>query len=76
LLVTHSRAVQERLKQLGDWIEFPRTLDRVAALMRSGRLAGRTYSGNSSGSILLDGAPVEDLFLQDEKTAEQQLEEQ
>jgi len=45
-------------------------------LMRSGRLAGRTYSGNSSGSILLDGAPVEDLFLQDEKTAEQQLEEQ
>jgi hypothetical protein len=68
--------VQERLKQLGDWIEFPRTLDRVAALMRSGRLAGRPYPGNASASILLDGAPIEDLFLQYEETAEEQSEEQ
>jgi folate-dependent phosphoribosylglycinamide formyltransferase PurN len=71
LLVTHAKQVQERLKRSGDWVEFPRTLDLVAALMRSGRL-GR---GGSAG-ILLDGTPVEDLFLQDEATAEEQREEQ
>jgi folate-dependent phosphoribosylglycinamide formyltransferase PurN len=76
LLVTHARLVQERLKQLGDWIEFPRTLDQVAALMRAGRLgrgtAGEPKEGASGDGILLDGAPVEDLFLQDENTAEEQ----
>ncbi len=85
LLVTHSKAVQERLKELGDWVEFPRTLDRVAALMRSGRLgrgttyggqhpgtaAGRPHPGTIGAGILLDGAPVEDLFLQDENPAEE-----
>jgi folate-dependent phosphoribosylglycinamide formyltransferase PurN len=70
-LVTHAKAVQERLKQLGDWIEFPRTLDRIAALMRSKRF-GRTPTGSAGAGILLDGAPVKDLFLQDEKTAEEQ----
>lgn len=59
ILVTHSKAVQERLKELGDWIEFPRTVDEVAALMRSGRLARAV-----SGKLLLDEQPVEDLFLQ------------
>jgi folate-dependent phosphoribosylglycinamide formyltransferase PurN len=58
LLVTHSRRVQERLKEFGDWIEFPRTADEVAALMRSGRLVRA-----ASGKILLDEQPVEDLFL-------------
>jgi folate-dependent phosphoribosylglycinamide formyltransferase PurN len=59
LLVTHSKAVQERLKRAGDWVEFPRTLDQVAGLMRAGRLERR-----SDGAVLLDGEPVEDLFLQ------------
>jgi len=59
ILVTHSKAVQERLKELGDWIEFPRTVDEVAALMRSGRLTRA-----ASGKLLLDEQPVEDLFLQ------------
>lgn len=59
LLVTHSKQVQERLKEFGDWIEFPRTLSQVAGLMRSNRL-GR----DASGKLLLDGGPVEDLFLQ------------
>jgi folate-dependent phosphoribosylglycinamide formyltransferase PurN len=59
LLVTHSKQVQERLKEFGDWIEFPRTLNQVAGLMRSNRL-GR----DTSGKLLLDGGPVEDLFLQ------------
>ena len=80
LLVTHSTAVQERLKQLGDWIEFPRSLDRVAALMREGRLVRGTAfrdaaAGSSSpittGRLLLDGEPVEDLFLQHTETAEE-----
>jgi phosphoribosylglycinamide formyltransferase-1 len=66
LLVTQAKAVQERLKQLGDWIEFPLALDRVAALMRSGRLGL-----NPAGRLLLDGAPVEDLFLQHTETAEE-----
>jgi folate-dependent phosphoribosylglycinamide formyltransferase PurN len=61
LLVTHARAVQERLKEEGDWIEFPRTLDQVASLMREGRLERA-----EGGGLLLDGAPVEDLFLQRE----------
>jgi hypothetical protein len=59
LLVTHSKQVQERLKEFGDWIEFPRTLNQVAGLKRSNRL-GR----DRSGKLLLDGEPVEDLFLQ------------
>lgn len=67
LLVTHAKAVQEQLKQLGDWIEFPRTLDRVAALVRSGRLVRDTVTGR----LLLDGRPVEDLFLQHTETAEE-----
>jgi folate-dependent phosphoribosylglycinamide formyltransferase PurN len=81
-LVTHAKAVQERLKEFGDWVEFPRTLDRVAALMREGRLArgevgpeaGRD-SGPKAGSLLLDGKPVEDLFLQDEPTDDEQRKE-
>jgi len=59
LLVAHSKGVQERLKELGDWIEFPRTLNQVAGLMRSNRL-----ERSASGKLLLDGEPVEDLFLQ------------
>jgi folate-dependent phosphoribosylglycinamide formyltransferase PurN len=61
-LVTHSKAVQERLKEQGDWVEFPRTVDQVAALMRSGRLAR-----DESGKPLLDGKPLRDLFLQAEE---------
>jgi hypothetical protein len=63
LLVSHSKAIQERLKRLGDWIEFPRTLDRVAALMRAGRLEQKP-PGPTGAGLLLDGEPVEDLFLQ------------
>ena len=66
-LMTHAKAVQERLKRLGDWIEFPRTLEEVAALMRGGRLAR-----SAEGGIILDGEPIRDLFLQDERTAEEQ----
>jgi folate-dependent phosphoribosylglycinamide formyltransferase PurN len=60
-LVIHSRAVQERLKRLGDWVEFPRTLDQIAGLMQTGRLQRQPGSG---GAVLLDGKAVEDLFLQ------------
>jgi len=58
LLYTHSRLVQDRLKEQGDWVEFPRTVQRLAELLREGRL--RLEAG---GRILLDGAPPADLFL-------------
>jgi phosphoribosylglycinamide formyltransferase-1 len=64
LLVSHARAVQERLKELGDWVEFPRTVNQVAALMRAGRLVR-----DASGTLLLDGRRPEDLFLQWEPEA-------
>ena len=70
LLVTHAGAVQERLKELGDWVEFPRTLDQVAALMRAGRL-----TRGEGGRLLLDGALVGDLFLQAETTPDWRPEE-
>jgi phosphoribosylglycinamide formyltransferase-1 len=63
ILVSHSRSVQERLKRLGDWVEFPRTLDRIAELMQSGRLR-QSPPASAGGGLLLDGKPVEDLFLQ------------
>jgi folate-dependent phosphoribosylglycinamide formyltransferase PurN len=62
LLVTHAKTVQERLKERGDWIEFPRTLDQVAAMMREGRL-----TRGDAGRLLLEGTPVRDQFLQYEE---------
>jgi|GEM_PF-340058 len=67
LVVTHAAAVQDRLKRFGDWIEFPRTVQGVAELMRGGRLAR-----GAGGGMILDGEPIGDLFLQDETTAEEQ----
>jgi len=58
-LVVHSQEIQERLKRLGDWIEFPRSLDGVAVLMGSHRL-----SRDAEGGFLLDGEAVQDQFLQ------------
>jgi folate-dependent phosphoribosylglycinamide formyltransferase PurN len=62
LLVTHSKMLQNRLKELGDWIIFPQSLDQIAALMRSGRIVR-----HGEGTLLLDGQPVADLFLQGEE---------
>ncbi|MBN1837379.1 MAG: hypothetical protein JW820_16110 [Spirochaetales bacterium] len=61
LIVRHSKAVQERLKEAGDWVEFPLTLHRVAELLLQGRLVVQ-----KDGRITLDGAAVGDLFLQGE----------
>jgi folate-dependent phosphoribosylglycinamide formyltransferase PurN len=58
LLYTHSRMLQEKLKEQGDWVEFPRTVQRLAELMLAGRLAL-----DASGSVRLDGAAPRDLFL-------------
>ncbi len=57
LIYTHSLNVQQRLKEAGDWVEFPLTLDQVARLMLASRLVVR------AGRILLDGVLVKDLFL-------------
>jgi folate-dependent phosphoribosylglycinamide formyltransferase PurN len=59
-LAARARKIQKRLKESGDWVEFPKTLDLVAALMQSGRLAR-----DRAGGFLLDGAAPPDLFLQD-----------
>jgi folate-dependent phosphoribosylglycinamide formyltransferase PurN len=61
LLYREACRLQERLKETGDWVEFPRTLDGVARLLLTGRL-GR----GAAGQALLDGSPVRDLFLQDD----------
>jgi folate-dependent phosphoribosylglycinamide formyltransferase PurN len=58
LLYTHSRMLQERLKEQGDWVEFPRTVQRLAELALAGRLVL-----DASGSARLDGEPPGELFL-------------
>ncbi len=46
------------LKEQGDWVEFPATVQRLAELMLEGRL-----SLDAQGRILLDDSPPGDLFL-------------
>jgi len=58
LLYTHSRMLQEKLKEQGDWVEFPLTVQRLAELALAGRLGL-----DAAGSVRLDGAPPGDLFL-------------
>ena len=50
--------LQEMLKEQGDWVEFPATVQRLAELMLEGRL-----SLDAQGRILLDDSPPGDLFL-------------
>jgi folate-dependent phosphoribosylglycinamide formyltransferase PurN len=57
LLYTLAKSIQGQLKEIGDWVEFPKTLDAVASLMAAERLV-LTEKG-----LRLDGDPVEDLFL-------------
>jgi folate-dependent phosphoribosylglycinamide formyltransferase PurN len=57
-LVTLCRRLQQRLKETGDWVEFPLTLHLVAGLMQAGRL-GR----DRAGELTLDGRAVPELFL-------------
>lgn len=61
-LVRRARRLQEELKVKGDWVEFPRTLEGVAELMRAGRLIL-----NAAGEPELDGGRVPDLFLMGEE---------
>jgi folate-dependent phosphoribosylglycinamide formyltransferase PurN len=58
LLYTHSRMLQEKLKELGDWVEFPATVQRLAELLLAGRLVV-----DARGTVRLDGNPPGDLFL-------------
>jgi hypothetical protein len=58
LLYTHSRMLQEKLKERGDWVEFPVTVQRLAELLLAGRLVL-----DPAGSVRLDGEPPRDLFL-------------
>lgn len=57
-LYTRARQLQETLKEQGDWVEFPVTVQRLAELMLSGRLAL-----DEAGGPRLDGDPPADLFL-------------
>jgi folate-dependent phosphoribosylglycinamide formyltransferase PurN len=57
-LYTRARQLQETLKERGDWVEFPVTVQRLAQLMLAGRLAV-----DAAGGLRLDGDPPADLFL-------------
>jgi folate-dependent phosphoribosylglycinamide formyltransferase PurN len=57
-LYTRARQLQETLKERGDWVEFPVTVQRLAQLMLAGRLAV-----DAAGGPRLDGDPPADLFL-------------
>jgi folate-dependent phosphoribosylglycinamide formyltransferase PurN len=57
-LYTRARQLQETLKERGDWVEFPVTVQRLAELMLAGRLAL-----DAEGGPRLDGGPPADLFL-------------
>ncbi len=57
-IVRIAKTVQARLKEVGDWVEFPRTLEGVAGLLHSGRLRRGPGAG-----LRLDGAAPPDLFL-------------
>lgn len=61
LLYREACRLQERLKQTGDWVELPGTLDGVARLLLAGRLAR-----GPEGQALLDGSAVPDGFLMDQ----------
>jgi len=57
-LYTRARQLQETLKERGDWVEFPVTVQRLAELMLAGRLAL-----DAAGGLRLDGDSPADLFL-------------
>ncbi len=57
-LYTRARQLQETLKERGDWVEFPVTVQRLARLMLAGRLAV-----DAAGGPRLDGDSPADLFL-------------
>ncbi len=58
LLYSRSKELQEKLKVVGDWREFPLTMHQVADYM----LQGRLYQ-DESGLIMVDGREAFDLFL-------------
>lgn len=57
-LYTRALQLQETLKERGDWVEFPVTVQRLAQLVLAGRLAL-----DAEGDLRLDGDPPADLFL-------------
>lgn len=60
LLYSRSKELQEKLKVVGDWREFPITMHQVADNM----LQGRLYQ-DESGLIMVDGREAFDLFLKE-----------
>lgn len=58
LIYTYSKSIQEKLKIIGDWVEFPLTLHRVSEYMLLGRLLI-----TDEGHLQLDGSEPGDLFL-------------
>ncbi len=60
LLYSRSKELQEKLKVVGDWREFPITMHQVADNMLQGRL-----HQDESGLIMVDGGEAFDLFLKD-----------
>jgi len=58
ILYTHSKAVQIKLKERGDWVEFPLTMHLIAELMINGR-----FSRNDQSVLYLDGKTIPHGFL-------------
>ena len=58
LLYSRSKELQEKLKVVGDWREFPITMHQVGDYMLQGRL-----HQDESGLIMVDGREAFDLFL-------------
>jgi folate-dependent phosphoribosylglycinamide formyltransferase PurN len=62
LIYTHSKKIQNKLKEKGDWVEFPLTMHLLGEYMINER-----FSRGEAKELLLDGKPIPDLFLMDVK---------
>jgi folate-dependent phosphoribosylglycinamide formyltransferase PurN len=58
LIYTHSKMIQNKLKERGDWVEFPLTMHLLAEYMMDKR-----FSRDGDKSLLLDGREIQHGFL-------------
>jgi len=61
-LYTHSKSVQEKLKERGDWVEFPLTMHVIGEYMLNDR-----FTRNEKRELYLDGKSIQHGFLMNVK---------